>query len=110
MNIFPLELTKVFRQSDLLFIDALDKIRTMSRIERWDVRTLRKKIGGMLYQRTTLSKNTRKVISAEIGKLRDGRMTPDTVFCEYLTELPPMGLLQNRLHLAIEHARGQVMR
>jgi predicted nuclease of restriction endonuclease-like (RecB) superfamily len=52
----------------------------MCRIERWDVRTLRKKIGGMLYQRTALSKNTKKVISAEIGNLRDGRMTPDTVF------------------------------
>jgi predicted nuclease of restriction endonuclease-like (RecB) superfamily len=52
----------------------------MCRIERWDVRTLRKKIGGMLFQRTALSKNTKEVISKEIGNLRDGRMTPDTVF------------------------------
>lgn len=52
----------------------------MCRIERWDVRTLRRKIGGMLYQRTALSKNTKAVISAEIANLRDGRMTPDTVF------------------------------
>ena len=52
----------------------------MCRIERWDVRTLRKKIGGMLYQRTALSKNTKEVISKEIGNLRDGRMTPDMVF------------------------------
>jgi hypothetical protein len=28
----------------------------MCRIERWDVRTLRRKTGGMLYQRTALSK------------------------------------------------------
>jgi predicted nuclease of restriction endonuclease-like (RecB) superfamily len=60
---------------------ARDFYAEMCRIERWDVRTLRKKIGGMLYQRTALSKNTKKVISAEIGNLRDGRMTPDTVFC-----------------------------
>ena len=50
------------------------------RIEHWDVRTLRQKIGGMLFQRTALSKNTKAVISTEIANLREGRMTPDTVF------------------------------
>lgn len=35
---------------------ARDFYAEMCRIERWDVRTLRKKIGGMLYQRTALSK------------------------------------------------------
>ena len=59
---------------------ARDFYAEMCRIERWDVRTLRRKIGGMLYQRTALSKNTKAVISAEIASLRDGRMTPDTVF------------------------------
>jgi hypothetical protein len=29
---------------------------------------------------------------------------------EYLTELPPMRLLQTRLHQAIEHAKEQVLR
>jgi hypothetical protein len=29
---------------------------------------------------------------------------------EYLTELPPMKLLQTRLHQAIEHAKEQVLR
>ena len=48
----------------------------MCRIERWDVRTFRKKIGSMLFQRTALSKNTEAVISSEIANLRDGRMTP----------------------------------
>jgi predicted nuclease of restriction endonuclease-like (RecB) superfamily len=52
----------------------------MCRIECWDVRTLRKKIGSMLFQRTALSKNTKEVISQEIGNLRDGRMTPELVF------------------------------
>ena len=52
----------------------------MCRIERWDVRTFRRKIGGMLFQRTALSKNTEAVISSEIAHLRDGRMTPEAVF------------------------------
>jgi predicted nuclease of restriction endonuclease-like (RecB) superfamily len=60
----------------------------MCRIERWDVRTLRLKIGGMLFQRTALSKKPQAVISAEIGKLRDGQMSPDTVFRDpYLLDL-----------------------
>ncbi len=59
---------------------ARDFYAEMCRIERWDVRTLRQKIGGMLFQRTALSKNTKTVISAEIANLRDGRMTPDTIF------------------------------
>lgn len=59
---------------------ARDFYAEMCRIERWDVRTLRQKIGGMLFQRTALSKNTKAVVSAEIANLREGRMTPDTVF------------------------------
>ena len=35
---------------------ARDFYAEMCRIERWDVRTFRQKIGGMLYQRTALSK------------------------------------------------------
>lgn len=34
----------------------------MRRKERWSVRTLRKKIGGMLYERTALSKKPDKLI------------------------------------------------
>ena len=34
---------------------ARDFYAEMCRIERWDVRTLRQKIGGMLFQRTALS-------------------------------------------------------
>ena len=59
---------------------ARDFYAEMCRIERWDVRTLRQKIGGMLFQRTALSRNTKAVISSEIANLRDGHMTPDTVF------------------------------
>ncbi len=67
---------------------ARDFYAEMCRIERWDVRTLRQKIGGMLYQRTALSKKPQAVISAEIAKLRDGHMTPDIVFRDpYLLDL-----------------------
>jgi hypothetical protein len=55
---------------------ARDFYAEMSRIEHWDVRTLRQKIGGMLFQRTALSKRPTSVISAEISKLRDGQMSP----------------------------------
>lgn len=67
---------------------ARDFYAEMCRIERWDVRTLRKKIGGMLFQRTALSKRPKAVVSAEIGKLRDGQMSPDVVFRDpYLLDL-----------------------
>ncbi len=59
---------------------ARDFYAEMCRIERWDVCTLRQKIGCMLFQRTALSRNTKAVISAEINNLREGRITPDTVF------------------------------
>jgi predicted nuclease of restriction endonuclease-like (RecB) superfamily len=52
----------------------------MCRLERWDIRTFRGKIGSMLFQRTALSKNTKAVITSQIAKLRDGRMTPELVF------------------------------
>ena len=49
-------------------------------LQRWNVRILRQKIGAMLFQRTALSKDTRDVIAAEIANLRDGQVTPETVF------------------------------
>ena len=53
----------------------------MCRIENWDVRTLRTKIGGMLYERTALSKNPEKVIKHEISKLKkSNQLTPDLAF------------------------------
>jgi predicted nuclease of restriction endonuclease-like (RecB) superfamily len=67
---------------------ARDFYAEMCRIERWDVRTLRQKIGGMLFERTALSKKPQAVIAAEIGKLRDGQMSPDIVFRDpYLLDL-----------------------
>jgi predicted nuclease of restriction endonuclease-like (RecB) superfamily len=60
----------------------------MCRIERWDVRTLRTKIAGMLYQRTALSKRPTSVVTKELAQLRDGTMSPDLVFRDpYLLDL-----------------------
>ena len=59
---------------------ARDFYAELCRIEHWDVRTLRKKIGGMLFQRTALAKKLQQVIAAEIGQLRAGQLSPDVVF------------------------------
>lgn len=53
----------------------------MCRMERWNVRTLRKKIGGMLFERTALSKKPDKLIRQELAALRDDdRLLPELVF------------------------------
>lgn len=53
----------------------------MCRIEKWSTRTLAKKIGGMLYERTALSKKPDKLIRQELAALReDDQLTPDLVF------------------------------
>jgi len=53
----------------------------MCRIERWSVRTLRKKIDGMLYERTAISKKPEKLIEKDLAALREeDRLTPDLVF------------------------------
>jgi hypothetical protein len=53
----------------------------MCRIERWGVRTLRAKIGGMLFERTALSRKPAALVKQEIANLRAGdTLTPDLVF------------------------------
>ena len=53
----------------------------MCRVERWSVRTLRQKIGGMLYERTALSKKPDKLIKQELDTLREeDKLTPDLIF------------------------------
>ena len=53
----------------------------MCRIERWSTRTLEKKIGGMLFERTALSKKPDKLIRQELAALREeDKLTPDLVF------------------------------
>jgi len=53
----------------------------MCRVQRWNVRTLRKQIGSMLFERTALSKKPESLIEYEIERLRkEDRLSPDLVF------------------------------
>ena len=53
----------------------------MCRIENWSTRTLEKKIGGLLYERTALSRKPDFLIRHELAQLRkQDRLTPDLVF------------------------------
>jgi predicted nuclease of restriction endonuclease-like (RecB) superfamily len=53
----------------------------MCRIERWSTRTLEKKIGSMLFERTALSRKPDKLIRQELETLRDDdKLTPDLIF------------------------------
>jgi len=53
----------------------------MCRIERWSTRVLEQKIGGMLYERTAISKRPEAVVEIEIAKLREqDQVSADLVF------------------------------
>ena len=53
----------------------------MCRIEKWNVRVLRKKIGSMLYERTAISKKPEELVKIELKALREeDKLTPDFVF------------------------------
>lgn len=53
----------------------------MCRLERWSVRALRARIGGMLYERTALSRRPAKLAARELKELREeDKLTPDLVF------------------------------
>jgi predicted nuclease of restriction endonuclease-like (RecB) superfamily len=63
--------------------DALkrDFYAELSRVERWNVRTLRHKIGHLLYERTAVSKKPDELIAHDLAVLRnEDQMTPDLVF------------------------------
>jgi predicted nuclease of restriction endonuclease-like (RecB) superfamily len=70
----------------LLLLPIKDELKRqfyaeMCRVERWSVRTLRQKIGGMLFERTALSKKPEKLAKKELAKLRTtDQLSPDLVF------------------------------
>ena len=56
----------------------------MCRIERWSVRTLRKKIDSMLFERTAISKKPEELAKLELKALKEGdKLTPDLVFKDH---------------------------
>jgi predicted nuclease of restriction endonuclease-like (RecB) superfamily len=53
----------------------------MCRVEGWNVKTLRKKIDSMLFERTAISKKPDELIKLELKALKDtDKLTPDLVF------------------------------
>jgi predicted nuclease of restriction endonuclease-like (RecB) superfamily len=76
----------------------------MCHIEKWSTRTLEKKIGGMLFERTALSKKPDELIRYELNKLRaEDKLTPDLVFRDpYFLDF--LGLKDRYLEKDIEDA------
>ena len=68
----------------LIYLDdplKRDFYAEMCRIERWSTRTLDKKIGGMLFERTALSRKPERLAAMELKQLREeDKLTPDLVF------------------------------
>ena len=68
----------------LMYLDEplkRDFYAEMCRIERWSTRTLDKKIGSMLFERTALSRKPAKLAEMELKALREeDQLTPDLVF------------------------------
>ena len=53
----------------------------LCRVERWSVRALQKKVEGMLFERTGLSRKPAELAGQELAALREqDRLTPDLVF------------------------------
>ncbi|MGX9366955.1 PDDEXK nuclease domain-containing protein [Desulfoplanes sp. PS50] len=76
----------------------------MCRAEGWSVRTLRKKIDSMLYERTALSKKPDEVIQHELQQLKEtDKLSPDLVFRDpYFLEF--LGLKDRYLEKDLEDA------
>jgi len=76
----------------------------MCRIERWSTRTLEKKISGMLFERTALSRRPKELIQCELEGLRaEDKLTPDLVFRDpYFLDF--LGLKDRYLERDIEDA------
>jgi predicted nuclease of restriction endonuclease-like (RecB) superfamily len=76
----------------------------MCRIEQWSVRVLRKKISGLLFERTALSRKPNELIRQEIDELRsEDKLTPDLVFRDpYFLDF--LGLKDRFLEKDIEDA------
>jgi len=67
----------------IYFEDPLkrDFYAEMCRLEGWSVRTLQKKIGGMLFERTAISRKPAALARRELQALRtEDKLTPDLVF------------------------------
>ena len=92
---------------EIMYLD--DELRRdfyaeMCRVEKWSVRTLRNKVGGMLFERTALSRKPKELIRHELDGLRaEDKLTPDLVFRDpYFLDF--LGLKDRYLEKDIEDA------
>lgn len=76
----------------------------MCRVERWSVRTLRKQIDSMLFERTAISRKPEDVIQQELAALREqDRVSPELVFRDpYVLDF--LGLKDRYLEKDLEDA------
>ena len=76
----------------------------MCRLEKWSVRTLRKKISSMLYERTAISKIPEELAKEELTALREeDKLTPDLIFRDpYILDF--IGLKDRYLEKDLEDA------
>ena len=85
---------------------------TMCNIERWSVRTLRERIGSMMYERNEGEETP-------IGLILCAKKLQETVelleldksgihVAQYITQLPPKEVFEEKLHKAIVKARLQL--
>lgn len=76
----------------------------LCRLERWSVKTLRRKIDSMLYERTALSRKPETLIQHELGQLQTtDTLTPELVFRDpYLLDF--LGLQDRYLEKDLEDA------
>jgi len=76
----------------------------MCRIERWSVRTLRRKIDSMLFERTALSKKPQELAQIELDALREqDKLSPELVLKDpYFLDF--LGLNKHYLERDLENA------
>ena len=70
----------IYRKTDL----EREFYAQMCRIENWSVRTLRKKIDSMLFERTAISKKPEELAKLELKQLKEkDKLSPDLIFRDH---------------------------
>lgn len=76
----------------------------MCRLERWSVRTLRQRVGSMLFERTALSRQPDELIQQELSALRDSDLLSPALVLKDPYILDFLGLQDRHLEKDLEDA------
>jgi predicted nuclease of restriction endonuclease-like (RecB) superfamily len=76
----------------------------MCRLERWSVRTLRQRIGSMLFERTALSRKPNELIQQELNALRESDLLSPALVLKDPYILDFLGLQDRHLEKDLEDA------